>query len=143
MPDLIHCRESDPNRGEKLLIVEWLDEECGRPSAQSCRSNQGIILSGEDDDASRRRNFPEPRLHFEAVHDWHPDINHCNRGAMSLGIKQKFFGIAKLFDAPVGGGKQTTYPFQHGGIVVEQTDWSSGGVKQNRPRISRELPSRN
>ena len=53
---------------------------------------------------------------------------------MSLGINQKFRGIAELFNLPLGGGKKATYPFQHCRVVIQQADYS-GRIKQSGFRI--------
>ena len=49
---------------------------------------------------------------------------------MSLGINQKFLGLAELFNVPVGSGKKATHPFQHCRVVIQQAD-CSGRIKQS------------
>jgi len=53
---------------------------------------------------------------------------------MSLGINQKFLGIAELFNVPVGSGKKATHSFQHCKVVIQQAD-CSGRIKQSGLRI--------
>jgi hypothetical protein len=138
---LFHGREPHTDRGEKFLVVEWLGEECGCASIQRRGTDQRVVLSGKDNHSRGRRNLPEPRLHFETVHHRHPDVEHRNRRAMSPGILQKLFGIGKLLHIPTGRGKQTSYPLQNSGIVIQQAD-GSGGVKQSGSRIHRRLCAR-
>ena len=139
---LIHGCEGHANRGEKFLVIEWLCEECGCPCIQRGGTDQRVFFSGKDDHSRGRRNLAEPRLHFEAAHHRHPDVNYRNRRAMSPAIHQKLFRIRKLFDIPAGRGKQTSYPFQHSGIVIQEAD-DSGGIKQCASRIDPRLLGRN
>ncbi len=62
------------------------------------------------------------RLNFQTVHQRHPDINHRDGAAMSFDIKEELLGIAELFDVPTSRREQSAQSFQHGRIIVEQTN---------------------
>ena len=104
-------RKREANGGKKFLIVEGLAEKCRRPRVQSCRSNQWIILSSKDNDASRRRNFAKPRLHVQTVHQRHPDIYHRDGSPMSFDVKEELRGIAELFGVPTSRREQPAQAF--------------------------------
>ncbi len=93
------CRGSErkPNGGKEFFVVKRFDNEGRSSSVQRGGTNEWIVLSGEDDDASRRRDLAKLRLNFQAAHLRHTNVNQGNRRAMDLRITQELLGIAKRF----------------------------------------------
>ena len=117
-----HCGKSQPNGGEKFLVVEWLGEKSRRASFHRGGTNERIVFSGKHDDARRRRKLPHPRLNLEAVHERHPNINDGNRRPMNLHVAQKRVRLAELFGVPTCRHEKPIEASQHRRIVVEKTD---------------------
>src|SRR4029077_2574934 len=117
-----HRGKSQPNGGEKFLVVEWLSEKSRRASFQRGGTNERIVFSGKHDDARRRRKVPQPRLNFEAIHERHPNINDGYRRPMNLHITQKRVRLAELFGVPTCRHEKPIEASQHRRIIVEETD---------------------
>src|SRR5437773_4189565 len=94
--------ERQPNGSKQLFVVNGLGKECRRSCVQRRGTNQWIVLSTKDDDASRRRNLAKPRLNLQPVHLRHMNIDQGNRGAMSPRMPQELIGIAKCFCPEIG-----------------------------------------
>ena len=115
MPDLLRrrkpnlyttgsCRGSErqPDGRKEFLVVKRFGEKSQGSGVQRSGTNQWIIISGEDDNACGRRNFPELRLDLQPAHLRHANINQRNLRAMSTGIIKKRLGIAKCFHMLIG-----------------------------------------
>ena len=76
------------HRGEELVVVKWLDEIGDGPASYHFVS-RGIIVCRNYDGARLGRNGLKVLFDFEATHSRHPDINHCNRHRMALGLPEK------------------------------------------------------
>ena len=87
--------ERKPNGREELFVVKRFRQEGQSPSVDRGGTNKWIVLSGKDDDPGRRRNCAKLRLHLQAIHLRHMNIDQGNRRAMCARITQEFLGIAK------------------------------------------------
>lgn len=125
------------NGCEKLIGVEWLNEERNSSCTQGKQTIKLIFPASEYYHARRGRNLTQSRLDFEPVHGWHADINHRDCGAVRPGIIQKVFRIAEFFRIPVGRGKQPADSFQRSEIVINHANFTTAHTKQirNKPYL--------
>src|SRR5437667_5461528 len=116
------CRGSkrQPNGGEEFFVVKRFDNEGRSSCIQRGGTNQGIVLSGKDDEASRRRDLAKPRLNLQTAHLRHTNINQGSRRSMSPGIIQELLWIAKRFGVQIGRREKPAQPLEHRGVVVEE-----------------------
>src|SRR6266849_2069442 len=93
------CRGSErkSNGREEFFVVKRFRKECRRSRVQRGGTNEWIVLSGKDDDASRRRDLAKPRLNLQTAHLRHTNINQGSRRSMGPRITQELLGIAKHF----------------------------------------------
>src|SRR5437773_9324875 len=94
--------ERYPNGSEEFFVAKGLGKECRRSCLQRRGTNQRIVLSSKDDDASRRRNLAKPRLNLQTVHLRHMNIDQGNSGPMSPRMPEEILGIAKFFRPEIG-----------------------------------------
>ena len=63
------------NNWSKAFVVERFRKEAECPcGCQGGLTDGWVIPPADEDDARRRRIFPENRLHFQPIHVRHPDI---------------------------------------------------------------------
>ncbi len=115
------CR-SGFNGGEQLFARRRLDQKGKCPRAHGFRANRRIIPAGQENHPRRWRNFPQPRLRLEAIHPWHPYIQHRHPGMVCFRMAQKRLGVFESRRLPARRAHQPSRGSQHRRIVIEKTN---------------------
>jgi hypothetical protein len=84
------------------LVLNRLDQVSSRAQIDRARTQRRIVLRGEDDNPSVRRNFPQLLLDFESMHEGHRHVEHDEARLIGPRVRQETLRIEERFYGPSG-----------------------------------------